>query len=127
MVSGSRGYANLLHLSPPRPHGDLWSYRWGGTELILTEPGEEGDNLFELGAKDITLFKRHPVATSARNLLPCRVADVFGDGNRIGVDLACNGGHLISQIVPESIHELDIRKGSEVVAVIKASAFRKLY
>ena len=127
MESGSRGYANLLHLSPPRPHGDLWSYRWGGTELILAEPGEEGDNLFELGAKDITLFKRHPVATSARNLLPCRVVDVFGDGNRIGVDLACSGGHLVSQIVPESIHELDIRKGSEVVAVVKASAFRKLY
>ena len=128
--SGSRGYANLLTLTSPRPHGDLWSYQWGGTEgteLILAEPGGSGDNLFELGAKDVTLFKRHPEATSARNLLPCRVSDLFGDGNRIGVDLAFAGGHLVSQIVPESVRELDIIKGAEVVAVIKASAFRRLY
>lgn len=127
LVSDSRGYANLLHLPPPQPHGDLWSYSWGGTELILVDPGGKGDNLFELGAKDVTLFKQHPVATSARNLLPCRVSDVFGDGNRIGVELSCNGGRLVSQIVPESVRELDIRKGTEVVAVIKASAFRRLY
>ncbi|WP_456385740.1 molybdenum ABC transporter ATP-binding protein [Desulfolithobacter sp.] len=127
LVSGHRGYVNLLHLKNPRPHGDLFRYSWGGTELILTEPGGEDDNLFELGARDITLFKQNPVATSARNLLSCRVKDVFGDGNRVGVELAVNGGRLISQIVPESVHELDITPGREIVAVIKASAFRKLY
>ncbi len=127
LVSGSRGYANLLTLTSPKPHGDLWSYRWGSCELILAEPGTAGDNLFELGAKDVTLFKKHPEATSARNLLPCRVIDVFGNGNRMGVELAVNGGTMISQIVPESVRELDIKKGAEVVAVIKASAFRKLY
>ncbi|NOX81132.1 MAG: molybdenum ABC transporter ATP-binding protein [Deltaproteobacteria bacterium] len=127
LVTGARGYANLLTLVEPRPHGDLWRYRWGETELILTEPGLNGDNLFELGSKDITLFKGHPEATSARNILVCRVTSIFGDGNRIGVELACNGGRLISQIVPESVRELDIREGAEVVAVIKASAFRKLY
>lgn len=127
LVAGYRGYANLFHLPAPRPHGDLWAYRWGGTELILTEPGGEGENVFELGAKDITLFKRHPLAASARNLLACRVIEVFGDGNRVGVELACKGGHFVSQIVPESVPELEIRKGVEVVAVIKASAFRRLY
>lgn len=127
LVSGGRGYGNLLHLPLPRPHGDLWSYRWGETELILVDPGGEGDNLFELGAKDVTLFKEHPVATSARNLLPCRVSEVFGDGNRVGVELACKGGTLVSQIVPESVRELDISKGTDVVAVIKASAFRRIY
>lgn len=127
LVAGNRGYVNLFHLPAPKPHDDLWAYRWGETELILIEPGGDGDNVFELGAKDITLFKRHPLATSARNLLSCRVTDVFGDGNRIGVELACNGGRLVSQIVPESVRELDIRKGAEVVAVIKASAFRRLY
>jgi molybdate transport system ATP-binding protein len=127
LVSGSRGYVNLLNLTSPRPHGDLWRYNWGSIELILAEPGGSGDNLFELGAKDVTLFKKHPEATSARNLLPCRVSDVFGDGNRIGVDLAFAGGHLVSQIVPEAVRELDISKGAEVVAAIKASAFRRLY
>ena len=127
LVTGSRGYANLLTLNGPRPHGDLWLYRWGETDLILTEPGVKEDNVFELAAKDITLFKRHPEATSARNLLPCWVTGIFGAGNRIGVELACRGGHLVCQIVPESVRELDIRQGAEVIAVIKASAFRHLY
>ena len=127
LASGSRGYANILHLHSPRPHNDLWRYCWGSSELIVLEPGNSGDNTFELGARDITLFKHHPEATSARNLLPCRVTDLFGDGNRIGVELACSGCQLISQIVPESVRELGIQKGSKLVAVIKASAFRRLY
>ncbi|MFH1217587.1 MAG: molybdenum ABC transporter ATP-binding protein [Pseudomonadota bacterium] len=127
MASGERGYANLLTLHAPESHNDLWVYRWGDEKLILTEPGIAGDNLFELGAKDITLFKRHPEATSARNMLPCKVSGFFGSGNRIGVELLCGGGNLVSQIVPESVRELDIREGTELVAVIKASAFRRLY
>jgi molybdate transport system ATP-binding protein len=127
LVTGNRGYANLLTLRDPRPQGDLWLYQWGAAPLILSEPGEAGDNVVELAAKDITLFKRHPEASSARNLLPCRVAGLFGAGNRIGVELDCGGGRLICQIVPESVRELGISEGAEVIAVIKASAFRRLY
>jgi len=127
LVTGSRGYGNLLTLTEPRPHGDLWLYGWVGTDLVLTEPGAARDNVFELAAKDITLFKRHPEASSARNILPCRVTGIFGAGNRVGVELACSGGQLVCQIVPESERELGIRMGAEVIAVIKASAFRRLY
>ncbi len=127
LVTGSRGYANLLYLSKPAARDDLWAYQWGGTELIAIERGEGDENVFELGARDITLFKKHPEASSARNMLPCTVVDVFGDGNRMGIELACNDGRLISQIVPQSVRELGIKKGSEVVAVIKASAFRRIY
>ena len=125
--TGSRGYANLLTLDNPQSQGDLWCYRWGREDLIATEPGSAGENLFELGAKDITLFKRNPEATSARNLIACRVAGLFGDGNRIGVELCCAGGRLVSLIVPESVRQLEIREGTEVTAVIKASALRRLY
>ncbi|MEN8141832.1 MAG: molybdenum ABC transporter ATP-binding protein [Thermodesulfobacteriota bacterium] len=122
-----RGYANLLHLGEPTAHGDLWRYNWQGAQLILTEPGGQGDTIFELGAKDITLFKRHPEATSARNMLDCQVTDLWRDGNRVGVELAVAGGRLVSQIVPDSARELGVCKGAKIVAVIKASAFRKLY
>lgn len=120
------GYLNMLSLGRPELAGDLHAYQWGNSQLILTEKGEGTENLFELDARDIVLFKRHPEATSARNLLACQVVSIFGVNNRVGVELACGNEKLIAQIVPESVRELDITVGSEIVAVIKASSFRKL-
>lgn len=125
--TGRRGYINLLTLGPSRPHHDLFAYDWGDTTIILTEPGETEDNLFELDAREILLFKRHPEATSARNLLRCRVKQVYMSGNRARVELECSGKQLIAQIVPESVVELGIAEGCEVVAAIKASAFRRIF
>lgn len=127
MSSANRGYANILTLLNPAKSGCLWRYGWGDDALVLTEPGEEGENTVVLSAKDITLFKCHPEASSARNLLPCRVISVFGSGNRIAVELDCQGGRLISQVVPEAVRELYIKKGADLVAAVKASAFRRLY
>lgn len=123
---GHKGYANLLRLSRPIPRNDLYAYAWGENTLILTEPGEGEENLFELDAREILLFKRHPEATSARNLLKCRVNKIFSSGNRVRVELECRGQLFIAQIVPESLRELDIREGCSVVAVIKASAFKRI-
>ena len=64
-----QGYINLLRLGQPLPHGDLWAYQWGDVRLILTDYGENEENIFELDSREILLFKRHPEATSARNLL----------------------------------------------------------
>lgn len=121
-----QGYVNLLRLGRPQPHGDQWAYQWGEVTLILTEEGEEGETVFELDAREILLFKRHPEATSARNLLPCTVRRIFSVGNRVRVELQCGSRQLIVQIVPESLRELELVEGREVVAVIKASAFRRL-
>ncbi|MDR2550997.1 MAG: molybdenum ABC transporter ATP-binding protein [Desulfobulbus sp.] len=121
-----QGYVNLLKLGRPEPLGDLWSYQWGEARLILTEHAEHRENVFELDARDILLFKRHPEATSARNLLPCTVRKLFTVGNRVRVELQCGSRQLIVQIVPESMRELGLEEGREVVAVIKASSFRRL-
>jgi molybdate transport system ATP-binding protein len=127
LTAGSRGYANILILERPQPVNDLWGFAWGETELILTDPGGGGTTRFELDAKDIMLFKKHPEASSARNLLPCEVIDLFQVNNRVGVELDCRGNRLIAQIVSQSIDELDIRPGVNIVAAIKASAFRPLF
>lgn len=127
MVAGNRDYANLITLEEPVPQRDLWRYRWGDMHLILTEPGSPGNNLFELPSKEITLFKRHPEASSARNLMSCTVSDIFAVGNRVGVELSCSGQTLICQIVPDSVDELAIKKGETVIAAIKASSFRRLF
>ena len=127
MGSRQAGYINLLTLERPRPVDDLWAYDWGGRRLILTERASRESALFQLSSKDVTLFKGRPEASSARNLLPCRVGRIFESGNRIGVELDCGGRPLVSQLVREAVRELEIKEGSEIYAIVKASAFRPLY
>ena len=121
-----QGYVNLLRLGRPEEQGDLWRYQWGDVQLVLTEQADNDENIFELDAREILLFKRHPEATSARNLLPCTVRQLLRVGNRVRVELQCGTETLIAQIVPESMRALELAAGRSVVAVIKASAFRRL-
>ena len=126
MGTSQVGYINLFRLKDSRRVDGLTAYRWGDGELLLTTgpTGEEG--LFELSSRDIILFKRHPEAISARNLLQCRVVSAFEVGNRTGLELECGGGRLVAEIARMAAEELDIREGGEVFAAVKASAFRKL-
>ncbi len=127
MGTSQAGYINLLELRDPRPHSGLFAYCWGNQELLLTTDTAEKVGMFEISSREITLFKRHPEATSARNLLHCRVKKIFDAGNRVGVELDCNGQHLVSQVVEEAVRDLGLEPGGEVFAAVKASAFRKLY
>ena len=121
-----QGYVNLLRLGRPEGQGDLFRYPWGDVHLVLTEQADNDENIFELDAREILLCKHHPEATSARNLLPCTVRQLLTVGNRVRVELQCGTETLIAQIVPESMRALELAAGRSVVAVIKASAFRRL-
>lgn len=125
-LDGKQGYINLLNLGPSKPRNDLFAYKWGETELVLTDAASARENIFELDAREILLFKRHPEAASARNLLRCRVRKFYRSGNRVRVELACGGEWLVAQVVPESLNEMGVRVGCEVIAAIKATAFRRL-
>lgn len=125
-VSGRR-YMNLLTLESPQDLGDLLSYRWGDIKLMLVKTHDTGSGQFCLNASDILLFKQHPQAASARNMLLCTVRGTYQTDWLVGVELDCQGNSLVAEIVPQSIEELGIRPGNDVVAVIKASAFRRMY
>jgi molybdate transport system ATP-binding protein len=125
-VASQQGYNNLIRLGRARPHGDLWSYRWGDCSLVLTSQGDKDENIFALDARDILLCKHHPGGTSVRNLLLCTVRNILTIGHQVQVELQCGTNQLFAQIVPESIGELEISPGTQVVAMIKASAFRPL-
>ncbi len=120
------GYINLLQMQKIGVREGLCLFRWGEREFFLSAGACDGDgSMFELSSKDIMLFKRHPEAISARNLLPCRVSAVFGLNGRVGVELDCGGQKLVSQVVRPAAEELGIRPGAEIFAAIKASAFRR--
>jgi molybdate transport system ATP-binding protein len=120
------GYINLIRVARPRRINGSLACKWGNQELIITSARENEENLFELSSREIMLFKRHPEAISARNLLRCKIADTFEAGPRMGVELDCGGERLIAEVTQEAAIELSIIKGSEIFAAIKASSFRRL-
>ena len=125
--TGGRGYTNLLQLDTPTDLGDLLSYKWGAEELKLVKTHKAVGGQFSLNGRDILLFKKHPEAASARNMLSCKVRSTYQTDWLVGVELDCKGNRLIAEIVPQSVSELEIKPGTELVAVIKASAFQRLY
>ncbi len=121
-----RGYMNLLKPAFSRHQDGLSVYDWGDQQVFISGGSEQPGTLFELSSTEIILFKRHPEAISARNLLKCRVADVFETGGRLGVVLECGAECLIAEIVRQAADELGVTKGSDIFAAIKATAFRQL-
>lgn len=125
--TGGRGYTNLLDLGVPEDLGDLFSYPWGKVRLMLVKTHNTSGGQFSLGGRDILLFKKHPQATSARNMLSCTVRSTYQTDWLVGVELDCRGNTLIAEIVLQSVEEMNIKPGTEIIAVIKASAFQRLY
>jgi molybdate transport system ATP-binding protein len=101
-------------------------YDWGGETVTVAEPARPGAATFELSARDILLFRRHPGPTSARNLFPCTVAELHERGNRTGVALECRGGRLVAEVMRETAVELGLAPGDPLFAAVKASAFRRI-
>ncbi|HIJ88481.1 MAG TPA: molybdenum ABC transporter ATP-binding protein [Desulfuromonadales bacterium] len=126
MGSSQVGYINLLKLGRPSDDGSLYAYPWGASRLLLSAGSDRDSSMAELSSKDIILFKQHPEAISARNLLHCTVRSLFNSERRIGVELDCAGNTLISEVVQDAVSELGIVPGSTVFAAVKASAFRIL-
>jgi molybdate transport system ATP-binding protein len=120
------GYINLLNLGRPIESAGLFAYPWGAGQLLLSNGSDRDESMAELSSKDIILFKQHPEAISARNLLQCQVSSLFSSGRKIGVELDCNGNTLIAEVVQDAIDELNIIPGGVIYAAIKASAFRIL-
>jgi len=120
------GYINLLKLGRPSQAAGLFAYPWGAARLLLSGDSELEESMVELSSKDIILFKQHPEAISARNLLQCSVRSLFSSGRKIGVELDCAGNTLIAEVVQDAVNELAITPGGTVYAAVKASAFRML-
>lgn len=126
MASNPKGYLNLLRLNGAKKQDGLFHCPWGNSELIISEGRTGEESLFELSSRDIILFKQHPEAISARNLLECTVTELFDSDGRKGVVLESGGKRLVAEIVRAAAEELEIATGTTLFAAIKASAFRRL-
>lgn len=127
-ASGDRsGYVNLLRLKNGEARDGLFNYAFGSERLSLWEGEVGGEALFELAAREIMLLRGRAEAISARNLLECRIGKLFPLEERIGVELVCGDATVVATVVRQAANELQLKVGEQIYAVIKASAFRRLY
>ena len=117
------GYINLLKLGRPSPSAGLFSYPWGSSQLLLSAGAERDESMAELSSKDLMLFKKHPEAISARNLLLCTVRSLFSSGRKIGVELDCSGNTLIAEVVQDAVNELEITRAAPSTPPLKPPLF----
>jgi len=126
MAKSPNGYLNLLRLTNPVDQNGLFSYSWGDNTLLVSDGQPNADALFELSSRDIILFKKHPEAISARNLLLGKVIEIFNSEGRVGIVLSVNEEKLVAEIVQSASDELNITSGTTIYAAVKASSFRRL-
>jgi molybdate transport system ATP-binding protein len=126
MRAGGTPYANLLRLRDAGERNGLSIHAWGGAALAVAAPPRPGERVFELSARDVILFRNHPGAISARNLLPCEVVELHDFDGRTGVVLACGTERLVAEVMRETASELALRPGMPLFAAVKASAFREI-
>ena len=58
---------------------------------------------------------------SARNQIPARVTNINAGEAIANVEMEAGGVRLVASITVEAVHQLGLKEGSDVTAVIKAS------
>jgi molybdopterin-binding protein len=58
---------------------------------------------------------------SARNQIPARVTGINAGEAIANVEMEAGGVRLVASVTVEAVHQLGLKEGSEVTAVIKAS------
>lgn len=94
-ASGGRGYTTLLNLETSNDLGRLLRYRWGDVLLMPVKAEQPSPDEFALNSRDILLFKKHPEATSTRNMLPCVVRETYQTDWLVRIELDCQGNILM--------------------------------
>ncbi len=78
-------------------------------------------------AEDIIISLEPNISVSARNILPGKIQDLDVKSERTWVSILVERHHLAVKITHEARDQLQLREGSEVYCVIKASAINLLW
>ena len=78
-------------------------------------------------AEDIIISLEPDISVSARNILPGRIQDLDVKSERTWVSIRVERHYLAVKITHEAREQLQLREGSEVYCVIKASAINLLW
>jgi len=74
-------------------------------------------------ARDVSVCRQRPVATSILNILPVKLADIQASGeNRVLLKLQLQNQHILARITRKSLTDLELKQGDELYAQVKTVA-----
>ena len=96
----------------------------GGRLILPGHIGQIGQNMrVRVPAQDVILARVAPSQISARNVLPVKVSAIeIGQGPGVAVGLMAGETALLARITKASYRQMDLAVGSEIYAIIKATA-----
>ena len=92
----------------------------GGGTFIIPDQDQHGDVLIAVRPSSVVVSSQRPVASSARNTWPARVAGLTLLADRVRLDLEGQPAALVD-VTPAAVAELSLDPGSEVWLAVKAT------
>jgi molybdate transport system ATP-binding protein len=108
------------------PEYHLTTLGFDGGELVVPRLEVSiGDRVrARIRARDVSLSVRRPVDMSVLNVLAARVTGIEDTtGAFVDLQLAVGGATLLARITRRSLHQLDIRVGQQLYALVKTVSF----
>jgi molybdate transport system ATP-binding protein len=125
-VARVMGVENLLRLTVAEvsPQNGLMRCVAGDFDLWapLADATKGEQVTIALRADDVMVASQPPSGLSARNIIEARVEQVEETGAVCDVTLDCHGVTLRANLSRGAVHELGVREGAQVWAVIKSSS-----
>jgi molybdate transport system ATP-binding protein len=120
-VAESVGVENVLPARIVSRDGGLLTLETGGAQLQAIDSGEGGVLAVCIRAEDVALARDSAPASSMRNRLAGRVTSVTLEGPLARVELDC-GFPLVAAITAQSAHEMELKPGDAVCAIVKTTS-----
>ena len=125
------GVENILFLpvTASDKAGGLTSLEMGNQSLIIPYTDVEVGEIVPVAirAEDIIISLEPDISLSARNILPGKIQYLDVRSERTWLSILVEWHHLAVKITHEARDQLQLREGSEVYCVIKASAINILW
>lgn len=92
----------------------------GGGSFVIPDRDQHGDVLVAVRPSAVVVSSQPPVASSARNIWPGRIAGLTLLADRVRLDLEGQPAVLVD-VTPAAVAELSLDRGSEVWLTVKAT------
>ncbi len=118
---GTEYVARLVGLNLYAGHADAATVALrGGGAFVIPDRGQHGDVLVAVRPSAVVVSSQRPVAGSARNAWPARIAGLTLLADRVRLDLDGQPPALVD-VTPAAVAELSLAPGTEVWLTVKAT------